>query len=52
MDELKIIGWTDFDSEYPSRKCGQEDTFKIISLFTSKSICNNKSNQTYNKTTN
>lgn len=32
MDELKIIGWTDFDSEYPSRKCGQEDTFKIISL--------------------
>ena len=30
--DLKIVGWTDFDSEYPSATIANEDLSQVISI--------------------
>lgn len=32
MENLKLVGWTSFDSEYPSKKCTKEEMDEIIKL--------------------
>ena len=38
MEDLKIIGWTHFDSKYPTRKVNGEELNKIINLIQNE-IC-------------
>ena len=32
MSELQVIGWTDFDSEYPTRQLSQEELREVLEL--------------------
>ncbi len=41
MGELKIIGWTDFECEYPTPKLSREDLGTVISLIHSELSENN-----------
>lgn len=40
MKKLSIVGWTNFDSEYPSRQCSKEEMDEIIILIREEIIRN------------
>ena len=40
MEELKIVGWTDFDSYYPTRKMSNEEFIKVLNLIKTEIIEN------------
>lgn len=41
MEDLKIVGWTDFDDVYPTIECDQESLPHVIELI-ENDICENK----------
>jgi hypothetical protein len=40
MEKLRIVGWTSFESEYPSRQCTKEEMDEIIILIREEIIKN------------
>lgn len=41
MDQLKIVGWTDFECEYPTVKLTQEELMNVLRLIQKEIIENN-----------
>lgn len=40
MDNLKIVGWTDFDDAYPTIQCDQESLPQVIQLVQDEIVAN------------